>query len=444
MNKSFYKKVVWVALPIIIQNFIGSLVNVIDTVMVGTLGEKEIAAVGIGNQYFFLFNILLLGTFSGISIFTAQYWGKKDVKSIKKLLGLGIICALILGSLFTLTGLIFPEKIVGIFNHDSEVIKLGGEYLVIVCSSYIFTALSFNYAMALRCIERTTLPMIATVIALIINIFLNWVFIFGNFGFKPMGVEGSALATLIARVIEFLILAIYIYWSKNPLAGRLKQLFSFNKEFIKMVIITIIPVVLNEGCWGLGSVMYNIIFGRVGTKEIAAVQIATTINNLFMVIILGIASAALVIVGKEIGKGNNENGYNYGKQIIKLGCIIGVFLALGLVILSNNLLSVFDVSEQVRVWAKYILYVIAIVMVIRVFNIIVVVGVLRGGGDAKASLIIEASTMWLIGVPLTFIGAFVFNLPIYMIYALSTIEELVKMGICFKRFVSKKWINNLV
>lgn len=444
MNKSFYKKVVWVALPIIIQNFIGSLVNVIDTVMVGKLGEKAIASVGIGNQYFFLLNILLLGTFSGISIFTAQYWGKKDVESIKKLLGIGMIFALIIGGLFTLIGLIFPEQIVAIFNQDIEVIKLGGQYITIICISYIFTALSFNYAMALRCIEKTSLPMISTVIALGINVFLNWIFIFGNLGFKAMGVEGSALATLISRIIELLILVIYIYWSKDPLAGKFKELFAFNKKFIKVVIITMIPVVLNEGCWGLGSIMYNIIFGRIGTKEIAAVQIATTINNLFMVIILGIASAALVIVGGQIGKGYNEKGYEYGKKIIKLGCIIGVFLALGLVMLSSNLLSIFDVSDQVRDWAKYILYVIAIVMVIRVFNIIVIVGVLRGGGDAKASLIIEASTMWLIGVPLTFIGAFIFNLPIYMIYALSTIEELVKMFICFKRFVSKKWINNLV
>lgn len=444
MNKSFYKKVVWVALPIIIQNFIGSLVNVIDTVMVGKLGEKAIASVGIGNQYFFLLNILLLGTFSGISIFTAQYWGKKDVESIKKLLGIGMIFALIIGGLFTLIGLIFPEQIVAIFNQDIEVIKLGGQYITIICISYIFTALSFNYAMALRCIEKTSLPMISTVIALGINVFLNWIFIFGNLGFKAMGVEGSALATLISRIIELLILVIYIYWSKDPLAGKFKELFAFNKKFIKVVIITMIPVVLNEGCWGLGSIMYNIIFGRIGTREIAAVQIATTINNLFMVIILGIASAALVIVGGQIGKGDNEKGYEYGKKIIKLGCIIGVFLALGLVMLSSNLLSIFDVSDQVRDWAKYILYVIAIVMVIRVFNIIVIVGVLRGGGDAKASLIIEASTMWLIGVPLTFIGAFIFNLPIYMIYALSTIEELVKMFICFKRFVSKKWINNLV
>lgn len=444
MNKRFYKKVTMVALPIIIQNFIGSLVNIVDTVMVGKLGENAIAAVGIGNQYFFLFNILMLGTFSGISIFTSQYWGKKDVASIRRLLGIGIICALILGGIFTIMGLIYQEKIVGIFNQDPEVIKLGGQYLAIVCFSYVFTAISFNYSMALRCIERTTLPMVACGIALTINIFLNWVFIFGNFGFKPMGVEGSALATLIARIIEFLILWLYIYWSKNPLAGKIKELFSFDKKFLGIVIITMIPVILNEGCWGLGAVMYNVIFGRVGTREIAAVQIATTINNLFMVIILGIATSALVIVGKEIGKGNNEKGYLYGKQIIKLGCIIGVLLAIVLAISSNSLLSVFNVSEQVSIWAKNIIYVIAIVMVIRVFNIIVVVGVLRGGGDAKASLIIEASTMWLIGVPLTFVGAFIFNLPIYMIYALSTVEELVKMVICFKRFVSKKWINNLV
>lgn len=443
-DKEFYKKVVIIALPIIIQNFIGSSLNIVDTVMIGKLGEKEIAAVGIGNQYFFLFNILIMGMFSGIAIYTSQYWGKRDIKSIRKILGLGLVFALIIGMVFTIVARIAPSFIISIFNTDPEVITLGADYLVIVCLSYIFTAVTFHYATASRCIEKTSVPMIVSGIALLVNTFFNWVLIFGNLGAPALGVKGAAIATLMARVLETFLLIGYIYWSNGVLAAKINELFSFDKSFVKMISLTMVPVLLNEACWGLGSVMYNVIYGRIGTQAIASVQIATTVNNLFMVVIFGIGSATLVMVGNEIGKGNNENGYNYAKKSIILGCLVGVILSIGIILFSGTIVGVFDVSNEVKVWAKDILLVIACVMVIRIYNIIIIVGVLRGGGDTKVSLYIEAFTMWFIGVPLAFIGAFVLGLPVYMVYALCTAEEIVKFIFCFRRFKSRKWINNLV
>ena len=257
-------------------------------------------------------------------------------------------------------------------------------------------------------------------------------------------IDSEVIATLIARVLETTILIAYIYISKSVLAGNMKELFSFSRDFVKMIFITMIPVLLNEGCWGLGSVMYNVIYGRIGTQAIASVQIATTVYNLFMVVIFGIGSASLVIVGNEIGRGDKDKGYKYGKKCVMLGCIVGIILSLGLILLSNQIVTLYDVSEQVRIWARNILYVIAFIMVIRVYNIIIIVGVLRGGGDAKVSLAIEASTMWLIGVPVAFMGAFILKLPVYQVYALCTLEEIVKGVFCLRRFKSKKWINNLV
>ncbi|MBS5927408.1 MAG: MATE family efflux transporter [Clostridium sp.] len=443
-DKTFYKKIFVIALPIIIQNFITSSLNIVDTIMIGKLGEVEIASVGIGNQYFFLFNILIMGMFSGMAVYTSQYWGRKDIASIKKVVGLGSLLAVIIGLIFTVVALISPSFIVSIFNKSTDVIRLGSEYLAVVCLSYVFTALTFNFATALRCIEKTSIPMLVSAVALITNTFLNWVFIFGNLGSPAMGVKGAAIATLIARVLETTILIAYIYISKSVLAGKIKELFSFSRDFVKMIFITMIPVLLNEGCWGLGSVMYNVIYGRIGTQAIASVQIATTVYNLFMVIIFGIGSASLVIVGNEIGRGDKDKGYKYGKKCVALGCIVGVILSLGLILLSNQIVTLYDVSEQVRIWARNILYVIAFIMVIRVYNIIIIVGVLRGGGDAKVSLAIEASTMWFIGVPVAFIGAFILKLPVYQVYALCTLEEIVKGVFCLRRFKSKKWINNLV
>ena len=235
IDKRFYKKVAIIALPIVIQNFITSSLNIVDTMMIGKLGENEIAAVGIANQYFFLLSILMMGLFSGIGIFVSQYFGKKDNENIKKLIGIGIVCAIVMGSIFTITAQIFPEGIIGIFNKDFEVIKLGVEYLIIVSLSYIFTTITFNYGIALRCIEKTTIPMIGSSIALIINTVLNYILIFGYFGMPELGVKGAAIATLIARIIEFLIIISYVYYSNNILAGNVKELFSFNSSSLKSI-----------------------------------------------------------------------------------------------------------------------------------------------------------------------------------------------------------------
>ncbi|MGL5414180.1 MAG: MATE family efflux transporter [Clostridium sp.] len=444
IDKKFYKKVFIIALPIVIQNLITSSLNIVDTIMIGSLGEKEIAAVGIGNQYFFLLNIIIMGLFSGIGIFISQYYGKKDEENIKRLVGIGVVSSFIVGGVFMIGALIFPTTIIGFFNLDKNVIEIGASYLIIVCFSYIFTALSFNFAMASRCIERAVIPMVASGVALIINTTLNYCLIFGSFGFPKLGVEGAAIATLIARIIECIIIIGYVYFSKSILRGNFKEYFSFEISFLKKIIITVIPVLLNEACWGFGSIMYNVVYGRIGTSAIASVQIATTISNLFMVVIFGIASASLVIVGKEVGKGKSDIGIRYGNNSLKLGCIIGVVISILIIVLAGNIVNLYNVSVEVKEWTRYILYVTSLVMIIRVYNIIAIVGVLRGGGDTKVSFYIEASTMWLIGVPVAFIGAFILELPVYVVYALCGLEEIAKMIACLKRIRSKKWIKNLV
>lgn len=443
-DKKFYRKVFVIALPIVIQNLITSSLNIVDTIMIGSLGEREIAAVGIGNQYFFLLNIVIMGLFSGIGVFISQYFGKNDSKSIKKLVGIGIISSFVVGGLFTIIALIFPRGIIGLFNTDTNVIEIGASYLLIVCFSYIFTALSFNFGIASRCIEKTTIPMIASGVALIINTVLNYCLIFGAFGMPELGVKGAAIATLFARVIEFIIILGYIYITKSILWGSIQEYLGFDFEFLKKVLLTVTPVLLNEACWGFGSVMYNIIYGRIGTSAIASVQIATTISNLFMVVIFGIASASLVMVGKEVGRGKEERGIRYGKNSLVLGCIIGAIISIMIVVLAGNIVSFYNVSDEVKSWTQSILYVISLVMIIRVYNIIAIVGVLRGGGDTKVSFYIEASTMWFIGVPAALIGAFILELPVYLVYALCGLEEIVKMIFCLRRIKGKKWIKSLV
>lgn len=443
-DSEFYKTLSVIALPIVIQNLIASSLNMVDTVMIGRVGEAEIAAVGIANQVFFLFIILTMGFYSGAGIFISQFWGNNDEKNIRRMLGLSLIIGVIISVIFAIGALALPEQIIKIFDKDGNVISLGSNYLRVVSISYIFTAITFAFSMALRSTGKTTAPMIISIIALLTNTILNYAFIFGNIGAPELGVKGAALATLIARMIETVILISYVYTSKGVLSANIKELFNLNIEFITKSFKTIIPVVLNEICWGLGSVVYAIAYGKIGTQAIASIQITTTIQNLYMVLVFGIANASSVMVGNQIGAGEEEKGKEYAYRLFGLGSLIALGISILIAITAKEVLNIFKVSETVLHDSLMILYITSLIMIFRVINIVLIVGVLRGGGDAKYSLKLEAFTMWAIGVPLSFIGAVWLKLPVYGVVALLTVEEVVKCIFSVKRLLSNKWINRVI
>ncbi|KAJ51988.1 putative MATE family efflux protein [Clostridium tetanomorphum] len=443
-DKEFFRTLFKLALPIIIQNFIASFLNMIDTIMVGRLGEAQIASVGIANQYFLLFNLLVLGTFSGCGIFISQFWGKRDIKNIRRILGLALISGIIISLILASMAAIFPTQIISIFNKDPKVILYGSQYLKVICISYIFTAITLAYSVSLRCVGQAIVPMLVSAVALLCNTFFNYIFIFGKFGAPVLGVKGAALATLIARIIESVLLVTYVYKTKGVLAAKLGEMLDLTKEFIIKVVSTVIHVVLNEACWGLGTIVYSAVYGRIGTKAVASVQICTTVQNLFMVITFGIANAATVMIGNKIGANKEDLGKIYAKRFSIIGCTIGLSLGILLWISSSHILSLFNVSNEVLHDSLIILRITSIIMIIRVFNIILIVGILRGGGDAKYSLMVEAFTMWCIGVPLSLIGAFLLKFPVYWVVALVTIEEIVKCIVGLTRLLSNRWVRNVV
>lgn len=442
-DSKFYKNLLKVALPIIIQNFIASSLNLIDTIIVGRLGETEIASVGIANQFMVLFNIIAFGMFSGSGIFISQFWGKRDIKNIRKILGVSLVAGVTLSVIFTTIALIIPHKIIAIFNTDPNVIRLGSKFLRIACLSYVFSAVTFSFAMTSRFIEKAFISMSVSAVALLSNTLLNYVFVFGKFGAPALGVNGSALATVIARIIEMIIMVTYIYKTNNILAVKFSDFIDISKSFIIRLFKTIIPVVLNEACWGLGIVVYSVAYGRIGTQAMASVQISNTIQNLFMVLIFGVASSATVMIGKKIGAGDEEAGKLYARRFAMLGAVVGIVLGLILWISAPGILSFFKVSESVSHDSLLILYISAVVLVIKMFNIILIVGILRGGGDTKFSFIAEALTMWGIGVPLAFIGTLFLKLPVYLVFAMVAVEEIVKCIIGIWRLISNRWVRNV-
>jgi putative MATE family efflux protein len=443
-DKDFLKATIKLALPIVLQNFILSSLNLFDNIIVGGLGEVAIASVGLSNQVFFLLNLVLFGVVSGASIFTAQYWGKRDIKNIKRVLGLSLISAVTASSIFTMAAFFFSKSIIGIFSKDPEVIAMGGNYLKIICLSYIVTSITFAYSVTLRSIGQVKAPMIVSITALGINTLLNIIFVYGIGSFHGIGVNGSAFATLIARLIEFALMLFVVYKFKFPIAAKPKELLDLSSAFIKNFFKITIPVILNESLWALGVTAYSVIYAHMGTSVIAATNIVGTIDKLSMVIFLGFGNAAAIMIGNKIGQKDEKTAFLYAKRFIIINPLLGIIVGIIIYIGAPSILFAYNISPEVHNYSKSLLHILGIFLFTKAFNYTNVVGILRSGGDTKFCLLLDIGGMWLVGVPLVALSGLYFHLPIDRVYLFVFMEEISKLIVGFPRIASKKWINNLV
>ena len=444
-DRSFYNKMFAIAIPIMLQNLISSVINMVDTVMVGTLGEAQIAAVGLANQVFFVFFLLIYGINSGCGIFIAQYWGSKDEENIRKTVGFSVTVGALVGVVFTLVALYLPRQIMQFFTVDNAVIEYGITYMRYVSLSYVLTSISISYSFAARNIGDVKTPMMISTISLLTNGLLNYILIYGYLGFPRLEVEGAAIATVIARLVETLALIYWVYVLRRNkvLSPTLKDIKKLNFSFVKNILITAIPVIINDVFWALGMTMYSAAFARIGTTAIASLQIANTVQNIFIVISIGLASSCAVMLGNEIGSNNKEKAILYAKRFLLIGALLGLLLGGVIILISPIVLTMFSNTQGVQQSAQKILLIMGIFLWIRFMNNILVVGILRSGGDTTFSMILETCSVWLIGVPLAFAGALWWNLSIYWVYTLISLEEPIKAYFGIKRVKSNKWVRDV-
>ena len=444
-DREFFKNLLILAIPIILQNLIGASLNLLDNLMIGSLGENAIASTGIANQYYMLYYNSTNGIVMGAGIFMAQYWGKKDVKSIYKFMGISLLFSLFTAFLFVIGGVFFSENIMGIFTKEKIVSDLGKNYLAAVAPSYIFTSISLTYAMALRSAGYTKIPMYASLIGLIFNGVLNYIFIFGKLGIPALGVTGAALGTTVARFMEmsFILHTIYVR-DKNIIAGKLSEMFVFTKNLITKFIKTATPVVFNDVMWIGGITVYFIAYSKLGTNATATMQISNTINNAFNIFAIGIAIASSIVIGNKIGAGEEKEAKEVAIKINIFGIALGVLVGVVFFIASPFIPLMFKITPETKANVITVLRIMSVLVPVRFFGIVQIIGVLRGGGDVVYAILVELIAVWGIGVPLSFIGAVYLNYPITIVYALTCLEEPFKMISTIPRLLSGKWIRNLV
>ena len=444
-NKKFYKTLITLCIPIIIQNLLSNLINMVDTIMVGGLGEISVASIGIANQYFFLYNMALSGIIGGASLFIAQFYGKNDKLNIRKITGLSVISALMIGITFMIVALFSPKFIIYFFSKDLDVIKVATNYFSIIGFCYLIIAISNVFSMGSRSIRNPKLGMICSTISLFINIILNYVFIFGKLGMPALGASGAAIATVIARIIELILLVSYIYFIKDDYELRftLKDIKLINKYLLKAYISKTTPTFLNDTLWAFGTVLYAVAYSKAGTSAIAASQIASSTGNFFIVTAVCVAIGSSIMIGNELGADNIKKAIHYSKKFAILVTLVGAIFGLLLIISIPGLIKLFSVSDQLMPDIKKIFVIMGILMALKTFNTFIIIGVLRSGGDTKYALFLEMGCMWIVSLPLTFFAAYK-GLPIYILVGLTYTEEVVKFIFGVPRAISKKWAQNLV
>jgi putative MATE family efflux protein len=451
-EKDFYRTFIKLGVPVALQNFLAASLGLIDNIMVGQLGDVPIASVGLANQYYFILFLVMQGVGGGTALFVSQFWGKKNLVQIRKVIALGLALSIIFSFLFFLAAVIAPRFIMGIFSADRDVIKLGGVFLSIVAISYMPMCLNFCVAAALRSMREVHIPLQANILGILINTCLNYILIFGKSGFPAMGVAGAAIATVIAQSVALLYICLRAYFKMPVLfhkpAGRLfhtgKRVFSVSKDLIKRFVIQTGTMIGKDLIWVIGISVYMAIYARISTDAAAAVNITSVVRNLSVVLFAGIANASSILVGNSIGAGDRQGAYAYAAKFLKITLFLGVIFGIILILTRYLFLMPYKVSVNVFSGASGVMLVFGIALVFYVYNMVAVMGVMRPGGDNFFCAIMDTIAVWFIGLPLALLTAFVWKFPLMWVFAFISTQEVFKALFLTWRFKSKKWIHNLV
>ncbi|MCL2633886.1 MAG: MATE family efflux transporter [Oscillospiraceae bacterium] len=440
--------IITIGLPIALQNLITFSVSMADTIMLGhaSYDDELISAADLANKPIFLLIITLFGLAMGGLTLASQYWGKGDVKTIRRITAMILQMGVLISAAAGVFVLVFPAVTMRIFTNNEIVIQKGVEYLQIVGWSYFLVGFSIMMTIMLRSVEVVRVALFASIAALVLNIPLNWLLIFGNFGFPELGIQGAAIGTVIARAAEFMIIAVYVFLIDKKLKFRFKDVFDFDKTLFKDIMKYGFPVLFNEVAWASGITVQAMIVGRIDYVEgdfVAANAANGVIFQLFMVAMFGTANAALVIVGKAIGEGKLDEAKIKADMLFKIGAFMGIAVCFLIIATRHFIIGIFGLSPETEELAKELLIYGGIIAFFASVATMSIVGVFRGGGDTRFCLIIEVACMWGLAVPLAAVLAFYFQFPVWIVYLGMKSDEIVKTVICFIRIRGVKWIKIL-
>ena len=440
-DKQFYSRLFSLILVIALQNLVVFSVNLADNVMLGGYSEAGLSGVALVNQIQFLLQMLVMGVAEGIVVLSARYWGRKEILSIRKVTAIGMLLALIVAMAMFACVQIFPRQALGFFSNDQPIITEGAKYLRIVSLTYPFFAMSSILLAMLRSVETVKVGFMVSVSTLIINVCFNYTLIYGHFGAPELGVEGAAIATLISRVVEFIIIAVYLAKFDKKVQIRFKDFFHYDKEMFLLYLRIGAPVIGSNAVWGVAQAFQTSILGHLGPEAIAANSIASTVFQIVSVICYGSASATSIVIGKTIGEGNAHKVKEYAITLEIIYLIIGVCSGLFLFLFKDVVISSYgSISPESYQLSLQFMTVLSVTICGTAYQMPCLTGIVRSGGDTKFVLINDSIFMWLIVLPASFLAAFVFNLSPVVVFACLKSDQILKCFVAIPKVNRFRWI----
>ncbi len=448
----FFKRMILIALPIMIQSGVTNFVNLLDNIMIGQVGTVQMSSVSIINQLMFVFNLCLFGAMSGVGIFTAQFYGKKDNEGVRNTLQFKIIFSLIITAIGLTIFLTIGDRLIeaylqgdGAAEDIVAVKEYGKEYLTVMLFGTLPFAVAQAYASTLRETSDRIIPMISTVTAVLVNLVLNYVLIFGHFGAPALGVKGAAIATVVSRYAELLILTIWTHTHKNKYAF-IRSLFthtSLNKAQIKRMLIISAPLLINETLWSAGMAFLNQCYSVRGLDIIAAINISSTINNVFNVSFIACGSAIGIILSQMLGAGEKEKARLASTRLLFFAVFIVFFVGAVMAVFAPVFPMIYKTSDEIRDCAKNLILIVAAFMPVQAFTNACYF-TLRSGGKTFITFLFDSGFVWAISVPVAFILSRFTSLPILELFAIINLADIIKCILGFIFMKKGSWLNIVV
>ncbi len=442
-DRGFYKTILLLALPIVLQNMITMGVNIMDTVMLGSYGEIQLSGSSLGNDFINIFHILCMGMGAGASVLTAQFWGAGDYASIRKTITIMMRICLALVALFTAVTVCFPRQILSIFTSDTQVIEKGATYLLWSLAQYFLLGISLTLTLILRSLRKVMIPLITSIVSFFVNIGCNYIFIFGKLGFPEMQIAGAALGTVCARLVETAIIGGYFLFMEKDIGWKITDLFRPCKDIAGRYLKYSFPVILSDGMLALGNSMVSIIIGHISTEFVAANAIIATVVRLSTVFTQGLGQASSTITGNTLGRGEIEKTYRQGVTMVTLSVFIGIAAGGIILLLAPWIISMYNITDLTRAVAEKLMYAVSLMVVFQSMQSVLTKGILRGGGDTRFCMLVDAGFLWIASVPLGALCGLVWHADPFIIYIALKIDWAIKSLVCLGRVHSRKWMKRV-
>ncbi len=442
-TKDFYRKMAVIAIPVSLQQLITVGINLMDTIMLSDMGDAQLAASTLAGQFITLFQICCMGIGMGASVLTSRFWGMKEMDSLKKTVTIMLRFVFVFAAIFTVATIASPELIMRIYTPDSDLIHYGAVYLRWMIPTYILMGLSLTCTIVLRTVGQVKIPLICSFFAFYVNVFFNWVFIFGNFGAPRMEIAGAALGTLIARVFEFLFICGYFFVVDKKIRYRIKAIVMNCGDLVKEYFRVSIPVLISDGLLALGNNAVAMIMGHIGDTFVSANSVTVVVQQLSSVLTTGIANASGIITGHTMGEGDYGKAQKQGYTFLVLGFLIGCVAALIVALLRTPIINYYNISDEAKAIAYDLMDAIILIIIFQSMNSILTKGVLRAGGDTKFLMLGDILFLWVASIPLGALAGLVFHWSSFWIYTMLKIDQIIKCVWCFFRLRSGKWLKKI-